>query len=121
MPTGRWDKRGIGVPRVAAQNQYIIDTEELQVDQGILSFFTRKTATNQVRHGIHLVAVHDGSTNRHCSGAFAVRYLLEQAAIVLFIDIIFSMISYVNKRRLKLHQRVYCVVNTLYALPFYRG
>src|SRR5665213_8026 len=102
MPTGSWDKRGIGVPGVAAQNQHIVYTEKLQVDQCIFCFFTRKTSTDQVRYSIHFVTVHNGSANGYRSRTLTIGHLLEQATFVLFVNIIFAMVSYINKQRIKL-------------------
>ena len=40
---------------VAAENQEVVDTEEIEVDKRIFGFRFRETAANDVRHGRHAI------------------------------------------------------------------
>ena len=56
---------------VIFKHQHIIDAQKVQVDEGVFSFFAGKATANEVRHGIDLELVHDGSANGHRTRAFA--------------------------------------------------
>src|SRR6185503_13709468 len=118
MAARRRDKRGISQSGIASQYQYIFNTQKLQVDQSVFGFIFGKSTAKQMRNGVHLVLIHNGRTNGNGTGAFAIAQLFKQAVFMLFVNKVLPQGSYVNKRRLKFHQGVNSVVQSLYAMAF---
>jgi hypothetical protein len=71
-----------------------------------------------MRYCIYLEAGHDTSTDAHCTRTFAGNMALEEAILVFFVDILFPMVGYIHKRRLKFHQRLNGMVEVLDIFAF---
>ena len=56
---------------VAAQRQYVVQAEEIEVDQRILDVVFRLPAADQVRHDFHVVFLLDGGRDAYRAGAAA--------------------------------------------------
>ena len=59
---------------VAPQNEYVVNAQKVEIDQGILGFFFGKSAANDVGHGVYPVFVDDSGTDANGAGPLAGRY-----------------------------------------------
>ena len=100
------DKFRVKLQGVTAQGKNIIYFEEIQINERIFSILPVKATTNEVWNGIYIISMHYGSTDTHRSWSFSYGRFLVITRILLFIDIFLPMICYINKRGLKLHQRI---------------
>ena len=95
-----------GFDGVATQGQHVVDAEEMQVNQRVLGFLFRKAAADEVGHGVHIKPVFNGRADAYRAGPAAHRFFLEQAVGVVAVHVLLTVISYVDKWRFKLHQRL---------------
>src|SRR5437762_240316 len=98
MPSGFRNKTFFMAHIISAQKQYIADAEEMQVYEGIFGFFLRKTSAYQVWHCFYLVAVLDRSAYSYCSRSFSNTYFFQQAVRMLLVNVLFPVVSNINKR-----------------------
>ena len=106
--------------RIATQGQYIIDAEEVKIDQDILGFFIAKAAADQMGHGIDLIPVNDGSANTHRTGALAYFHAFEGTIDPFLKDLFGPVIGHIHERRLELHERIEHGKNGIDAFPLGR-
>ncbi len=106
---------------VAAKRQYIVDSQEIKVDQRIFRLFHGKAPANQVRHRVHAIAVHDGRANAHGAGAFADGCFFVVTRRAFVVNELLAVIRDVDERRFELHQGVEGIKNGLHAAAFERG
>src|SRR5690554_2857706 len=119
MATRSWVERLLRLARIAAENQYVIDSQELKVDQRVFRLLLRETPADQVRHRIDAVFVHDSCADSHSARAFSISDLLQQASLLFLIDIVLAVVSHIHKGGIKFHKRIDRFVDMFDALAFY--
>ena len=114
-------KKRFILSRIAAQDQHIVDAQEIQVDQGIFRFPFGETSADKMGHRIDLVVVHDSSANADRAGTLAYFHLFKRTIQFFLEHALAAVIGNVDKRGLELHQGVQVVVNSIDTLAFQRG
>src|SRR5436190_8183191 len=82
---------------ITPENKYIIDPQEVQIDQCILGFIFAEPTTNKMGYGIHLVVIHNGRTDSHSTRPFSNVNLFKPAIGSLLEHRFTAMVSNVNK------------------------
>ena len=75
-----------------------------------------------MRHNLQLrIAPHDGSHDSYCARAFGKGHLGIGAIGVGYVFYLVAMAGDVDERRMKLHQRVYALIESAHIAPFQWG
>ena len=106
MATGLGFKLGIELPRITAQGQHVLYVEEVEVDQGILGLLAGEASTQQMRHGVYAIAVHDGGANADGTRPLANGDFFIKTRRILLVDELFAVIGDVDKRGFEFHQGI---------------
>ena len=74
-----WLKEGFIFWSISAKYKYVVYAQKIQVDKGIFRFLLGKSATDQMRYRIYLIAVHDRSTDTYSTGPLPYFNFIERA------------------------------------------
>ena len=96
---------------VAAEDEYIVDSQEMQIDEGVFGFAFGKSATDKVGDGVDLIMVHDRRADADRAGPFADFDFLEGAVGLLLEHRLAAVIGDVDKRGLEFHQRIEVIID----------
>src|SRR5882762_1788409 len=113
MSVGLRNKPGFGLDGITLQHQHIVNSQELQVDQGILRLFPGEPSANDVGYRVYFIAVLNSRTDPYRPGSLSRGGFFQKPVFLFLIDVFLAMVRYVNKRRLELHQRVDVVKENL--------
>ena len=118
MAIGLW-LEGTFIPgSVAAEDEYVIDSEEMQVDEGVFGLPFGKPAADEMGDCIYLIMVHDCRADAYRARALADFDFLEGAVGFLLEHRLAAVVGDVDKRGLEFHQRVQMIINRADRLPF---
>lgn len=106
-----WMKGCFGFDGIFLQYQYVVNVQELKVDEGIFCFFFGKFVVNQVWNGIYLVFVYDCCINFYCIWLFLDRDFFEQVVFVFFVNVFFMVVSNIDKVWFEFYQWIDVVVD----------
>ena len=107
-----------GVP---AEYQHVVDSQEVQVDQGVFRFPFGESPADQMRHSIHLIVVHDRRTNGHRARTLPHFHLFEGSVGLFLKDMFAAVVGNIDEGRLELHQRIEVGVDRVDGLALQRG
>ena len=102
---------------ITPEGQYIAYSDEVKVNEGIFRFLDGESAANDVRHGFHLVAVHERCAYADRARAFAYGALLQQTWTDLAVDVFLPVIGDVHECGRVRHQGVHRAVDRVDVLP----
>jgi hypothetical protein len=102
---------------VAAQDQDIFNAHEVQINQRIFRLFLGKAAADNVGHRIEVVFVADGCTNPDGTWTLPYGALLKQTTLNFTINVFFSMVRDVHKRRVEFHQFLNGLIDLMDIFP----
>jgi hypothetical protein len=105
---------------VAAEDEYVVDSEEMQVDEGVFGLPFGKSAADQVWDCIYLIMVHDCRADAYRARALADFDFLEGTVGLLLEHRLAAVVGDVDKRGLEFHQRVQVIIYRTDRLPFER-
>ena len=71
-------------------------------------------------YGIHLIFPLNRSTNPDCTGSFFYHFHLQQSISCIFVNMLFSVIGHIHKRRVEFHQFITHIKKLVDTLPFKR-
>ena len=115
-----WFEISFGLHHITTKSHHIIYPQEVQVYQEILRFLSIKASTQDMRNSIYMISVLYRRTDTHCSWAFSYHFSFQQAIFMLYIFVLFSVISHIDKTRIILQKRVYSIKEQIDILSFKR-
>ena len=101
-----WHKAAVLLRLVAAQQQQVVDAEELQVEQLVLDVLDGSPATDNVRLHGDIVSLLDGGCDGHCSRAATDSLTLELPVFQFLVNELRVMGGNVDVSRVKFPQLV---------------
>ena len=101
---------------ITPEGQYIAYSDEVQVDEGIFRLLDGESSADDVRHGFHLVAVHERCADADGTRALADGALLQQAWTDLAVDVFLPVVGDVYECRCEGHQGVHRAVDRVNVL-----
>src|SRR5690606_28986678 len=99
---------------ITSKCEHIIDSQKVQINQGIFSILSCKSATNDMWDCIYAVFLHNSSTNSHSTRAFTGSDFHKRTIGTFLLYIILSVISNIDKGWIELFERVYAFIDALY-------
>ena len=105
---------------VAAQRQYVVQAEEIEVDQRILDVVFRLPAADQVRHDFHVVFLLDGGRDAYRAGAAAHDVPFDAAVLALGLLDSLAVEGDIDVSRVEGHQRLHGGEYLLHAVALER-
>src|SRR6516225_3631949 len=112
-----WFEECLVFRSISSENQYVIYSNEGQVNQCIFCFFPAETSANQVRYSVHIIVVHQGGANTNSTRAFTDFYFFKGAIRLLLEHMLAPVVSDIDICGLELHQGVQMLVNRFNAFP----
>ena len=104
VPLGVRNKTAFAAQGIAAEQEGIIDSQIVQINEGVLGFFARKSAAYYVRNRVNAELVLNGGADSDRTRTLARMHLLKQAGFVLFKDEFLAVGCNVDEFGPKLHQ-----------------
>ena len=104
VAAGRWHVHRLLACLVATQQEQVFDAEELQVEQGVLDIFLRRTGTYNMRDDRDAPPLLDGGGNGDGAGATTDTLPLHQSTIHLVIDVLRTMGGDIDVARIERRQ-----------------
>ncbi len=105
---------------VAAQQKQILDAEEVEVEQRILSLLLREPLADDMRHGLNSILVLYRGRDGHCARALAHAHTAETAVGLFLIYILTVMRRDIDIRRIEILQTVDDVIHLEDTVAFQR-
>ncbi len=121
ITAGRRNKPVLVAGTVAAQHEQVSDAKEREVEEFVFYFRAVESAANDVGHGGHAIAPHEGGGNGYRSGTAPHAHPLVTSVGEFAKDVLVAMGGDVDISGVERHEPVYGAVHALYAFAAKRG